>query len=79
VNACRYTINGWNYFMMIIQHPYVESDQRTITEAANTGEAAYVGYLGPFKTADLAGVTSLDMEPIAMPLGNDRHKVSFLA
>lgn len=65
--------------MMVIQHPYGESDQKTISEAANTGEGAYVGFLGPFKTADLAGVTSLDMEPIAMPVGDDRHKVSFLA
>jgi hypothetical protein len=64
---------------MVIQHPYGESDQKALLEAGNTGDGAYIGYWGPFKTSDLAGVTSLDMEPVPVPRGDDRHKVSLLS
>lgn len=39
-------INGWAYLKTVIQHPYGESDQDALTDAAEA--MAYDGYLGPF-------------------------------
>jgi hypothetical protein len=60
--------------MIIIQHPYGESDEDKVTEALSTGPGAYVGYFGPFKSADVLGA-ALDMEPVMVPRNDDRHKV----
>jgi secreted PhoX family phosphatase len=39
-------VNGWGYLMSVIQHPYGESDQDKLADAADA--MAYVGYVGPF-------------------------------
>lgn len=39
-------INGWGYLMSVVQHPYGESDEDQLADAADA--RAYVGYVGPF-------------------------------
>ena len=39
-------VNGHGYLMAVIQHPYGESDEDKMTDAADA--RAYVGYIGPF-------------------------------
>ncbi|MGO4854103.1 PhoX family protein [Phaeovulum sp. W22_SRMD_FR3] len=39
-------VNGHGYLMAVIQHPYGESDEDKLTDAADA--RAYVGYIGPF-------------------------------
>ncbi|MCC2112826.1 MAG: hypothetical protein KDJ16_12395, partial [Hyphomicrobiales bacterium] len=39
-------INGYGYLMSVIQHPYGESDQDKLSDAADA--KAYIGYIGPF-------------------------------
>jgi hypothetical protein len=63
---------------MNIQHPYSGIDKDTTGSPLSTGDGAYVGYFGPFKASELASATSLDMEPVQVPRGDDRHKVSLL-
>lgn len=70
-----YDLDGWSYLMLVIQHPYGESDNDKVKETGNTGEGAYVGYVGPFRTADLKGAP-FDFEGISVPRGDDRHKAS---
>ncbi len=38
-------INGWGYLMSVVQHPYGESDEDKLSDAADA--MAYVGYVGP--------------------------------
>lgn len=45
-------INGHGYLMAVVQHPYGESDEDKLTDAADA--AAYVGYIGPFPAMDAA-------------------------
>jgi len=45
-----YTIGDWQYMTFVVQHPYGESDQNMLAEAAATGEEAHIGYVGPFPT-----------------------------
>jgi len=40
-------INGWAYIVAVVQHPYRESDMEKLLEPINTGNAGYVGYIGP--------------------------------
>jgi len=69
-----YEFNGWSYAIAVMQHPYEAfEDQLNATEA--TGLGGYIGYVGPFKTADLKGTGNWDFEPIVTPRGADRHKV----
>jgi len=39
-------INGHGYLMAVVQHPYGESDEDKLSDAADA--RAYVGYIGPF-------------------------------
>jgi secreted PhoX family phosphatase len=42
-------VNGHGYLMAVVQHPYGESDQNKLRDAADA--RAYVGYIGPFPAA----------------------------
>lgn len=44
-------INGWGYMVMVVQHPYGESDQDK-AEAGVPERHAYTGYVGPFPRLD---------------------------
>lgn len=39
-------VNGHGYLMAVVQHPYGESDEDKLSDAADS--RAYVGYVGPF-------------------------------
>lgn len=39
-------VNGFGYLVSVVQHPYGESDQDKMADAADA--RAYVGYIGPF-------------------------------
>ena len=39
-------VNGHGYLMAVVQHPYGESDEDKLSDAADA--RAYVGYIGPF-------------------------------
>ncbi len=39
-------VMGHGYLMAVVQHPYGESDEDKLTDAADA--RAYVGYIGPF-------------------------------
>ena len=39
-------INGHGYLMSVVQHPYGESDEDKLSDAADA--MAYIGYIGPF-------------------------------
>ncbi|MCB1423952.1 MAG: hypothetical protein KDJ69_16125, partial [Nitratireductor sp.] len=39
-------VNGHGYLMSVVQHPYGESDEDKLADAADA--RAYVGYIGPF-------------------------------
>lgn len=41
-------INGWSYMMVVVQHPYGESDQDKRFESDATGIQGWIGYVGPF-------------------------------
>ncbi|GMH45908.1 hypothetical protein BSKO_13871 [Bryopsis sp. KO-2023] len=42
-------INGWSYMMVVVQHPYGESDREKRYDPAATGIEGYIGYIGPIK------------------------------
>ncbi|WP_172327916.1 PhoX family phosphatase [Mangrovicoccus sp. HB161399] len=46
-------INGHGYLMAVVQHPYGESDEDKLADAADA--RAYVGYIGPFPPLAQAG------------------------
>jgi secreted PhoX family phosphatase len=43
-------LGGHGYLMAVVQHPYGESDEDKLTDAADA--RAYVGYIGPFPAMD---------------------------
>jgi len=43
-------INGWSYMLMVVQHPYGESDNEKRYEEGATGIEGYIGYLGPIRS-----------------------------
>ena len=40
-------IGGHSYITLVVQHPYGESDTEKVSDAESTGEAGWVGYMGP--------------------------------
>lgn len=42
-------INGWSYMMVVVQHPYGESDEEKRGDKDATGLRGWIGYIGPFK------------------------------
>ncbi len=48
-----FNLNGWTYVWNNLQHPYEDQDAK-LEEKGSTGEAAWIGYLGPFKRAGSA-------------------------
>ena len=41
---------GWDYITAVVQHPYGESDETRIGDAANTGLQGWMGYIGPINS-----------------------------
>ncbi len=54
-------INGWGYLMSVIQHPYGESDMRSISTRLDANyqgtlsDRGYSGYIGPFPALGRGG------------------------
>jgi len=44
-------VNGWDYMMGVVQHPYGESDRDKVA-VGNEARRAYTGYFGPFPKMD---------------------------
>ncbi len=70
-----YVYDGWAYILVVIQHPYGETDLDKLSQPGNTGVGAYIGYLGPFKNSELVDAIDIDFEEIAVARNDDRHKV----
>lgn len=65
----------FKYLVLVVQHPYGESDSDRVNDTNSTGPNGYIGYIGPIKKADLEGALTIDFSPVAVPYGDDRHKV----
>jgi hypothetical protein len=68
-------VNGWDYLVAVVQHPYRELPELAI-EPESKGPAAYVGYMGPFPTASFPGGVSLQFNEVPVASQVNMHRVS---
>lgn len=66
--------SDFTYLIVVVQHPYGESDEDKAGLPGSTGTPCYIGYIGPIPTADLKKARTIDFQEVAVPRGDDRHK-----